>query len=94
MRQQIEQGNTSWALARLKQTAPNTPDCSQSEQKLLQDLALVKKTMLKIILDPSNKDDRSSSFYAQVNLLTGGILKSMNSFSTTVRDFHDRSRQT
>lgn len=94
MRQQIELGNTSWALDRLKQTAPDTPDCNPSEQKLLQDLTLVKKYMLKIILDHSNKDDRNPSFYAQANLLTGGILKSMNSFSNTVRDFHDRSRQT
>lgn len=94
MRQQIEKSNTSWALDRLKQTQPDTPDCSQTEQKLLQNLTLVKKTMVTIISEYSDKDDRSPSFYAQANLLTGGILKSMDSFSKTMRNFHDRSRQT
>ena len=94
MRQQIEKGNTSWALDRLKQTQPETPDCSQTEQKRLQNLTLVKKYMVTIISDHSNEGDRSPSFYAQTNLLTSGILKSMDSFSITVRDWYDRSRQT
>lgn len=94
MRQQIENGKTSWALERLQQTHSDTPNCSQTEQKLLQDFTLVKKYMVTIISNHSNEDDRSPSFYAQANLLTSGILKSMGSFAKTVRDFHDRSRQT
>lgn len=94
MRQQIENGNTSWALDRLKQTHSDTPDCSQTEQKILQNFTLVKKYMVKIISNHSDEGDRSHSFYAQANLLTSGILGSMDSFSKTVRNFHDRSRQT
>jgi len=94
MRQQIENGNTSWALERLKQTHPDTPDCSQTEQKLLQDFIMVKKYMVKIITNYPDESDRSHSFYAQANLLTSGIMKSMALFSKTVKDFHDRSRQT
>ncbi len=91
MRQQIKNGNTDWALERLKQTHPDLPDCSSMEQTLLQDLTLMKKYMLRIIANNSNEDDRSNSFYAQCNLLTRGILKNMDSFSKTVKDFYDRS---
>ena len=94
MHQQIENGHITWALDRLNQTVTDTPDCSQSEQRCLQDFTLVKKTMLTIISNYSNKGDRSPSFSAQANLLTGGILKTMDSFSKTVRDCYDRSRQT
>jgi len=94
MRQQIENGHTSWALDRLKQIRPDLPDCSQIEQQLLQDFTLVKKYMVKIISNNSDDSDRSNSFHAQSNLLTSELLKSMDSFSKTVKDFYDRSRQT
>jgi hypothetical protein len=94
MRQQIENGNTSWALDRLKQIRPDLPDCSQVEQQLLQNFTLVTKYMVKIISNNSDESDRSNSFYAQSNLLTSGILNHIDTFSKKVKDCYDRSRQT
>ena len=94
MRQQIKNGNTFWALDCLKQTHSDLPDCSPIEQNLLRDFTLMKKYMVRIIANNSDEGDRSNSFYAQCNLLTSEILKSMDSFSKTVKDFYDRSGQT
>jgi len=43
-----------------------------------------------------SKDNRykTGSFYAQVNVLTGGILRQMNIFSRSIKEFHDKSGQT
>jgi hypothetical protein len=34
---------------------------------------------------------KSRAFFAQANLLAGGILKQMDQFIKGVKDFHDRS---
>jgi len=92
MCQQIKSGNISWALEHLKQAHSEQPDCSSIEQTILQDFTLMKKYMVKIIANTPEAGDKSNSFYAQCNLLTGGILKNMDSFSKTVKDFYDQSR--
>ena len=94
MRQQIEKGNSHWALEQLKQNRPDPPDCSQLERTMLEDLTRVKKYMGKIITQPIDEQYTSPSFYAQANILSTGILKSMDSFLMTVKQCHDRSRQT
>ena len=92
MRQQIKNGHISWALDQLKQNNHDTPDCSKIERTMLQDFTRVQKYMGQIISKYSDEHYTSPSFYAQANLLTSGILKSMEPFSKTVREFHDRSR--
>jgi hypothetical protein len=43
-----------------------------------------------------SQDDRfkSARFFAQANLLSGGILRQMNIFSKSIKEFHDKSGQT
>ncbi len=94
MRQQIEKGNSRWALEQLKQNRADPPDCNQIERIMLQDLTRVQKYMGRIITQAIDERYTSHSFYAQANLLTCGILKSMDSFLMTVKQCHDRSRQT
>jgi len=95
LRQQISNGHVSWALNQLKQQIVATPDCNQVEQTLLRDLTILQKYMHKIISkSDQHQRDKSLAFYAQANLLTAGILKNMDLFSKTVKDFHDQSRQT
>jgi hypothetical protein len=93
IRQQIRNGNIRWGLSRLKDSAVAT-DCTQVEQRMLKDLEIVQKYMQRVI--NRSKDDRyrTGSFYAQANLLTGGISRQMNLFSRSVKEFHDKSRQT
>ena len=92
MRQQIENGNASWALDLLRQ-GNSDPACSKIEQTMLQDLTIAQKYISRIISKSSDDRFKSNSFYAQANLLTNGILKDIKLFSKTVKDFHDRSRQ-
>jgi hypothetical protein len=93
IRQQIRNGNIRWGLSRLKDTS-ETKDCTQVEQRMLKDLEIVQKYMQRVI--NKSKDDRykTASFYAQANLLTGGILRQMNIFSRSIKEFHDKSGQT
>ncbi len=93
IRQQIRNGNITWGLSRLKDTSA-TKECTQVEQRMLKDLEIVQKYMQRVI--NRSKDDRykTGSFYAQANLLTGGILRQMNIFSRSVKEFHDKSGQT
>lgn len=93
LRRQIRDGNVPWALTRIKQSNPSTPGCSQTEQGMLRDLEIVQKYMCRVI--SKSRDDRykTGSFYAQANLLTGGILRNVDVFSKAVKEFHDRSGQ-
>jgi len=93
-RQQIKSGNITWGLGRLKESTAKTTDCSKLEQSMLREFELTQKYMQRVTY--KSKDNRlsSSSFYAQANLITGGILNQLDIFSKTIRDFHDRSGQT
>ena len=93
IRQQIRSGNITWGLSRLKHSSVTT-DCTQVEQRMLKDLEIVQKYMQRVI--NKGKDDRykTGSFYAQANLLTGGILRQMNMFFESIKEFHDKSGQT
>lgn len=93
IRAQIRNGNITWGLSRLKYTSV-AKDCTQVEQRMLKDLEIVQKYMHRVI--NKSKDDRykTGSFYAQANLLTGGILRQMNMFFESIKEFHDKSGQT
>lgn len=93
LRQQISSGKVSWALDQLKQSSPITADCSSLEQSMLGDLQIVQKYMCRVISKSQDDSYRGNSFYAQANLLMGGILRNMAPFSKAVEDFYDRSRQ-
>ncbi len=94
LRQQIISGKVSWALGQIKQSQPAAPDCSKLEQAMLRDLEIVQKYMGRIIAKSQDDRYQSHSFYAQSNLLSGGILRHMESFSTAVKACHDQSGQT
>ncbi|MCP4417117.1 MAG: chromosome partitioning protein ParB, partial [Chloroflexi bacterium] len=81
-RQQIISGKISWALGQTKQSQPAAPDGSKLEQAILRDLEIVQKYMGRIIAKSQDDRYQSHSFYAQCNLLSGGILRNMESFST------------
>jgi len=93
IRQQIRNGNITWGLSRLKDSAVTT-ECTQVEHRMLKDLEIVQKYMQRVI--SRSKDDRhkTGSFYALANLLTGGILRQMNIFSESIKELHDKSGQT
>jgi hypothetical protein len=90
-RSQIRSGNISWGLDRLKEASPNLAECNDAERGMLSDLEILQKYMQKIIYKSNDTRFKSNSFFAQANLLAGGILCKMNRFSKELGDFYDRS---
>jgi hypothetical protein len=93
-REQIKNGNISWGLNRLKETSANTTDCTEIERGMLRDLEITLKYMQRVTYKSRDKRYKSNAFFAQANLLAGGILSKVGIFSKALKDFHDRSGKT
>ena len=94
LRRQIESGDILWALSRLKQTSSNTGDCTELERQMLRELEITQKYMQRVSCKSQDKRFTTSSFFAQANLLSSGILRQLDPFAQAIREFYDRSRQT
>ena len=92
-REQIRNGDINWGLKRLRETASAPGDCSEYERGMLRDLEIVQKYMQRVTYRSRDRRLKSNSFHAQANLLAGGIVRQIDTFSRAIRDFHDRSRQ-
>jgi len=92
LREQIKNGNISWALGRLKEshTTPAS-GCSQMECAMIRDLEILSKYMQRVTAKTKHPQYKSNAFFAQANLLTGGILRQTDSFLKAIRTFHDRT---
>jgi hypothetical protein len=93
-REQIRKGNISWGLERLKETRPQASDeCTHLERGFLNVLEITLKYMQKLMARCQDKRYKTGAFYAQANLLSGGILRQIEPFSKVIRTLHDQSRQ-
>lgn len=88
---QIKNGNLLWGLNRLKDADRNSKDCNEFENGLLKNLEIIQKYMQKIIFKSKHPDLKSKSFFAQVNILAGGILRQRDAFLKTMEELYDRS---
>ncbi|MFH2219602.1 MAG: chromosome partitioning protein ParB [Pseudomonadota bacterium] len=93
-RKQLEEGNVVWGLNQLKQSSVGSSNCTGIEQGLLKELEIVQKYMQRICLKIADRRLKNPSFFAQANLLAGGILRRLDAFSQAIRSFYDRSGQT
>jgi len=92
-RAQIKNGNISWGLSRLKQPYRSSGDCTERERQMLTALEITGKYMNRLILKCTDSRLKSRSFYAQANLLSGGILRQLDPFTQAIRQFYDRTGQ-
>jgi hypothetical protein len=92
-REQIKNGNLSWALTRLKRPYQPGVECTQRERQVLKALEITQKYMRRLILICNDTRLKTNTFYAQANLLSGGILRQLDTFTQTMRQLYDRSRQ-
>jgi hypothetical protein len=93
LREQIRGGHIIWALGHLKETHPSAEGCSQLESAMIRDLEIVLKYMQRVTAKTRNPKLKTSAFFAQANLLTGGILRQTDSFLKAIKAFHDRTGQ-
>ena len=90
-REQIKSGNIAWGLSRLKDSFANTTACTEVEKRMLKELEIIQKYMQRVTYRSKDTRFRTSSFYAQANLLAGGIVRQIEVFSKAMREFYDRS---
>jgi hypothetical protein len=91
LREQLRKGDITWVLSSLRNTARKSGDCTAAEQAMLRDLERTQGYMRRVTVRCRQTAFKTSAFFAQANLLTGGILRQLDLFTRSVRDFHDRS---
>lgn len=90
-REQIESGNIQMILNQCGRTNLYSQECNASEQKMLNYLDAVQKYMRYIIYNYNNKSFKHNTFFAQANLLCGGVLRIIGSFHNRVGELYDKS---
>jgi len=94
LREQIKSGHIPWALNRLKEAQPPPAGCMTSETAMIRDLELVFKYMQRIIVKAKSCQFKTNAFFAQADVVSGGILRQSDSFLEVIKEFYDRSGQT
>lgn len=90
-REQLRGGNILWGLDMLKEACSYANQYNETERGMLKDLEIVQKYMQRVIRKSNDTRFGSTSFFAQANLLAGGILSKMTLFTHQLRDFYDRT---
>jgi len=90
-REQLKKGDIATGLASLRNTARKSQDCTAAEQTMLRDLEHTQGYMRRVTVRCKETAFKTAAFFAQANLLTGGILRQLDLFAHAVRQFHDRS---
>jgi hypothetical protein len=93
LRKQIKNGDILWVLGRLKQASSTSGDCTELERRMLTELAIIQKYMQRVTFKSRDKRFTTSGFFAQANILSGGILRQLDPFAQAIREFYDRSGQ-
>ncbi len=93
IREQIRSGNVLWSINRLKEDTEESSDCTKIEKEVLRDFEIALSVMQRIIVKIAGNKFESSGFYAQVTILSEGILNNTETFSESVRAFHDKCRK-
>jgi hypothetical protein len=91
-REQIRNGNVALPLGQMRASAGE--GCNAFEQVMLRDIEISQKYMQRIIGKSDDLRLSTPVFFAQAQLLLGGILNRAAVFHQTVRQLHDRSGQT
>ena len=94
VRREITRGNLALCLEQLRPLSRQHDGCNEFEQVLLTDLEVTQKYMQRVIGKSKDERIRTPAFHAQSQLLAGGILSRSRGFFRSVRNLHDRNRQT
>jgi hypothetical protein len=90
-REQLRKGDITFGIAELRGISTKSQDCTQAEQAMLRDLERTQVYMQRVTVRSKETGFKTGAFFAQANLLTGGILRQMDLFTQVVRQFHDRT---
>jgi len=93
LREAIEGGKLGWSLDQLKRVPEDREGCNEFERGLLRDLELLRKSMQRVMARCHDPRLGSRAFFAQANLLSGGLLSALAPFCERMKELHDRSGQ-
>lgn len=93
LREQIKEGNLSWVLSRIKESANPGSECSELERRMLHHLEQLRYYMGRIANGSEDKKLQSPSFLAQANIAVSGILKHLNNLKHSLERLYDRTGQ-
>jgi hypothetical protein len=91
LREAIEAGKLNWSLEQLKCVPEDREGCNEFERVLLGDLDNLQKSLQRVMLKCQDRRLQSRAFFAQANLLAGGLLSQLEPFREGMRAFYDRS---
>jgi hypothetical protein len=91
LREAIEGGRLGWSLKHIKDVPQDPEGCSPLERGLLADLEALRKCMERVMAKCGDQRLASRAFFAQANLLSGGVLGILPPFSERMKEFYDRS---
>jgi len=92
-RREIESGNFSLALERMRQVPAAPEGSNEFERVLLRDLEILGKYMQRAMVKSQDPRIETRAFSAEANLLLGGILSRLGAFARAMRTLHDRTGQ-
>lgn len=93
LREAIESGRFTWSLEQMKRVPRDEEGCNDFEQGLLRDLESLGKLLQRVPLKCQDPRLQQRAFFAQANLLTGGLLSHFPLFQERMKAFYDRSGQ-
>jgi hypothetical protein len=93
LKHQIKQGDITWGLSKLKESASRTSECTTTEQKMLRDLEIVQRYMQKITYSINGDKLNNDAFHAQAGLLAQEIINMMDMFRLAMEMLYDRCKQ-
>ncbi len=91
LREAIDAGKLGWSLQQMKNVPQDRQGCNAFERALLGDLEALQKSMRRVMVKCGDKRLASRAFFAQANLLSGGLLSIFEPFSERMKEFYDRS---
>ena len=93
LREAIEAGKLNWSLDQLKSVPEDQEGCNAFERGLLHDLDVLQRAMQRVLPKCSDPRLEGRAFYAQANLLSGGVLSTLEPFRERMKELYDRSGQ-
>jgi len=91
LREAIDGGKLGWSLEQMKNVPQDREGCNAFERALLGDFETLPKLMRRVMAKCQDTRLESRAFYAQANLVSGGLLSIFEPFSERMKEFYDRS---
>lgn len=92
-RKEVDSGNLTLALERMKEVPSSPEGCSKFEGVFLKDLEILSKYMQRVMSKSGHPKLGTRTFCAQANILLAGILSRMSVLGQALKELHDRTGQ-